>query len=295
MTVYHFIMINIDLDIDMLRCFMEVARTGSFTKAGNNIGLTQSGVSVKIRRLEERLSNPVFNRVSKNLSLTYEGEILFDYAGRILSAHDEAVSRLTKPKASGKLRIGLIDYFLPELLPNLLSRFRKQYPNIHLQVQTGMGIDFIPQFEKGELDIVVTGKDAYQGNCRTLMQEPLVWVVGNDTDIPQDDTPISLALLPSPCNFRKFATEGLEKSNRKWEILFTGTSIANIQAAVQAGMGLSILPMGALKDGLRKAPSHLDLPELPMYSIALITDDKKENDARDVFISYLEAELNNLK
>ena len=153
-------MIPIDLDIDMLRCFMEVAKTGSFTKAGNNIGLTQSGVSVKIRRLEERLNTQIFNRTSKSLSLTLEGEILWDYAGRILSVHNEAVSRLTKPKASGKLRIGLIDYFLPELLPSLLSQFRKQYPNIHLEVRTDIGINLIPQFEKGELDLVVTGKDA---------------------------------------------------------------------------------------------------------------------------------------
>ncbi len=287
-------MIPIDLDIDMLRCFMEVAQTGSFTKAGNNIGLTQSGVSVKIRRLEERLSTQIFNRTSKSLSLTHDGEVLLEYAGRILSVHNEAVSRLTKPKASGKLRIGLTDYFLPELLPNLLGKFRKQYPNIHLEVRTDIGINLIPQFEKGELDLVVTGKDSYQGSCRVLIQEPLIWVIGKDTEVSLHDV-LHLVLLPAPCSFRKMATEGLEKANRKWEVLFTGTSIANIQAAVQAGMGLSILPKGALTEGLRKAPSHLELPELPMYSIVLITDEQTANDARDVFISYLEAELNKLK
>ena len=286
-------MIPIDLDIDMLRCFLEVAKTGSFTKAGNNIGLNQSGVSVKIRRLEERLGTQIFNRTSKSLSLTLEGEILFDYAGRILSVHNEAVSRLTKPKASGKLRIGLIDYFLPELLPNLLSRFREQYPNIHLEVRTDLGINLIPLFEKGELDLVVTGKDACQGNCRVLIQEPLIWVIGKDRVVSLHDV-LHLVLLPSPCSFRKIATEGLDNANRKWEVLFTGTSIANIQAAVQAGMGLSVLPKGALKEGLRKAPSHLELPVLPLYSIVLITDEQKSNDARDVFIVYLDAELNKL-
>jgi len=286
-------MIPIDLDIDMLRCFREVAQTGSFTKAGKAIGLTQSGVSVKIRRLEERLDTQVFNRTSKSLALTPEGEILLDYAGRILAVHNEAVSRLTKPKASGTLRIGLIDYFLPELLPKLLSNFRQQYPNIHLEVRTDVGINLIPMFEKGELDLVVTGKDAYQGHCRVLMQEPLIWVIGKDTELSPHDI-IHLVLLPSPCVFRKMATEGLEKANRKWAVLYTGSSIANIQAAVQAGMGLSILPAGALTEGLRKAPANLQLPELPMYSIVLIKDDEDSNDARDVFVSYLEAELNNL-
>lgn len=287
-------MTPIDLDIDMLRCFREVAETGSFTKAGKNIGLTQSGVSVKIRRLEERLGTRIFSRTSKSISLTFEGEILLDYARRILSVHREAVSRLTKPKATGTLRVGLKDYILPELLPGLLSKFRKQYPHIHLEVRTDVGINLIPAFEKGELDLVVTGRDAYQGNCRVLFQEPLIWVVGMDTEVSVQDV-LHLVLLPSPCVFRRFATEGLEKANRKWKVVFTGTSIANIQAAVQAGIGLSVLPKGALKEGLKKAPSHLELPELPRHSIVLIADEQRSNDARDFFSSYLEAELDNLK
>ena len=294
MTDYYGFMAPIDLDIDMLRCFLEVAETESFTRAGKNIGLTQSGVSVKIRRLEERLGTQLFERTSKSFALTREGETLLEHARRILSVHDEAVSRLTRPKASGNLRIGLTDYFIPEILPNLLSKFRKHYPNIHLEIQTGVGIDLIPLFEKGDLDLVVAGKDAYQGTCRVLTQEPLIWVIGKDTETSLQET-VDLVLLPSPCHFRKIATDRLEKANRKWEVLFTGTSIASVQSAVQAGMGLSILPAGALKEGLRKAPSHLHLPELPMYALALIADEQRRNDARDVFISYLEAELDHFK
>ena len=84
-------MIPIDLDINMLRGFKEVAETGSFTRAGKNIGLTQAGVSKEICRLEERLSVRILNRVSKSFSLTFEGGVSMEYAGRILSAHDEAV------------------------------------------------------------------------------------------------------------------------------------------------------------------------------------------------------------
>lgn len=283
-------MIPIDLDINMLRCFKEVVETGSFTRAGSNIGLTQSGVSVKIRRLEERLNAKIFNRTSKSLSLTHEGDMLLDYAGRILSVHDEAVGRLTSPLASGNLRVGLIDYFLPELLPSLLSKFRQRYPNIHLEVVTDAGMNLMPLYEKGELDLFVAGKNSIQKNCKTLIREPLIWVIGKDTE-PVLKNPVHLALLPSPCSFRRIATESIEKNNMKWEVLFTGTSIANIQAAVQAGMGLSILPLGALKEGIKKAPASMGLPELPMYTIALVTDEQEKNEARDVFISYLEAEL----
>ena len=130
--------------------------------------------------------------------------------------------------------------------------------------------------------------------CRILAQEPLTWIVSSDIETSLYE-PIQLVLLPSPCNFRKLATESLKKANRKCEVLFTGTSTASIQAAVQAGMGLTILPQGAITKGVRKAPSNWELPELPMYSLTLFTDEKTENDARDIFIFYLKAELNNLK
>ncbi len=285
-------MIPIDLEINMLRCFKEVAETGSFTRAGKNIGLTQAGVSIKIRRLEERLNARIFNRTSKNLSLTFEGETLMEYARRILSAHDEAVGRLTTPKVSGRLRIGLIDYFLPELLPGLLTQFRKQYPNIHLDIRIDIGIHLLPLFEKGELDLVVADKDAYEGISGILIEEPLIWVIGKDTEAPPNET-IPLIVFPPPCNFRKLAVESLGEADRKWEIFFTGNSTGSIQTAVQAGLGISILPMGALKEGLRKVPSRMELPELPKYSIALYSDKRKENEARDVFVNYLEAELDN--
>lgn len=286
-------MIPIDLDINMLRCFKEVAETGNFTKAGNNIGLTQAGVSTKIRRLEERLDAKVFNRTSKNISLTYEGKILLDHARRILSAHDEAVSQLTEPKTSGLLRVGLIDYFLPELLPGILNRFGKQYPNIHLDVQTELGIGLIPAFEKGELDLVVSGIEGAQKNYRVLFEEPLIWVISHKTESSIPAT-LPLVLQPSPCSFKKFAIENLDKMNRKWKIVFTGTSTASIQTAVQAGMGLSVLPKGALKEGLKEAPPHLELPELPMFTMVLFMDEKKKNEVRDLFISYLETEIETL-
>jgi len=125
-------------------------------------------------------------------------------------------------------------------------------------------------------------------SVRILRQEQLLLVVGNEADTFLDET-IPLVTLPSPYSFRKISTERLDKMKRKWEILFAGTSIANIQATVQAGIGLGLLLKGAIREGIRKAPAHLNLPELTMYSILLITDDRQDNVVRDVFVSYLEA------
>ena len=109
-----------------------------------------------------------------------------------------------------------------------------------------------------------------------LIQEPLVWTTGGQgAEFDMHET-LPIIALPSPCHFRKIATEALEQRNRKWKIVFTVTSISSVQTAVQAGLGLSVLPMGALKEGLNKAPSKLELPELPMFSIAIFADEQKK-------------------
>ena len=128
----------------------------------------------------------------------------------------------------------------------------------------------------------MTGFDAYEGAAGILYQEPLIWVVGQGVELSALET-IPLALLPPPCRFRRVATELLEKACRTWEVSFTGTSMTGVQAAVQAGIGISILPKGALRKGLR------------MYSLARIVDEAREDDARDVFIGYLEAEPGDLQ
>ncbi len=278
------------LEIDMLRCFMAVAQYESFTKAGDKIGLTQSGVSVKIRKLEERIGVPVFFRTSKTLSLTPDGELLKGYARRILEMHDDAVRRLSAPKASGNLRLGIVDYFVPDMLPVLLGHFSQQYPDIHLEVQTGVGMNLIPLYEQGKLDLVVAGKDAHPSIGRILMRDPLIWTIGLEYEIPENK-PLPLVMLSAPCHFRKMAIEALEKDGSDWKIVFTGTSMASVQAAVQAGLGVTVFPSRALTSKLRQLPLNLGFPELPMHEIALFTDEKQDMPAKKVFIDYLELEL----
>jgi DNA-binding transcriptional LysR family regulator len=98
-----------DLDIDLLRSFVAVAEAGSFTAAADVIGRTQSAVSQKILRLEEALGCRVFERSSRSLSLTREGERLMAPARRMLELNDETIRRFVEPPVAGKLRLGIAD------------------------------------------------------------------------------------------------------------------------------------------------------------------------------------------
>src|SRR5688500_11296172 len=102
-------MARIDLDSDLLRCFVAVADARGFTAAGELIGLTQSGISVRIRNLEDRLGRRLFDRTSRQVNLTEDGELLLSYARRMVDLNDEAIGRLTGGQTQGPLRIGLAD------------------------------------------------------------------------------------------------------------------------------------------------------------------------------------------
>ena len=106
-----------DLDIDLLRCFATVAEQGGFTSAGVALGLTQSAISLKVKRLEDLLGRRVFERTSRRLALTPDGEVLLVYARRLLSLNDEAVRRMTAPPVRGHLRLGVADHWLKRTMP----------------------------------------------------------------------------------------------------------------------------------------------------------------------------------
>lgn len=286
-------MITPELDIDMLRCFVEVAKTKSFTQAGININLTQSGVSVKIRRLEDRLSSKVFKRSTKSLTLTEDGEKLLRHAEKILSVHDEALEELSASPTTRKiLKVGIIEYCLPDLLPGVLEKLGKRYPDISVEVETGLGLHLLPMFEHGDLDLLIAGKDKEVTNSidTILFDEQLFWVVSKQTKSTFDGL-IPLVVFPQQCTFRKLATDHLSNLGRSWEIAFAGTSVASIQAAIKADLGLSILPEGAITDGIMLAPSDLNLPKLPKFPIAIFQRQQNKNDAADFFIRYFENEI----
>src|SRR5438874_807945 len=131
-------MASLNLDIDLLRTFAAVADSGSFTGAAQVVARTQSAVSMQVKRLEEALGRRVFERSSRALALTHEGEVLLDYARRMLALNDESVRRLAQPEIAGKVRLGVTEYFVPNELPAILARFALAHPAVQLDVRMGL-------------------------------------------------------------------------------------------------------------------------------------------------------------
>jgi DNA-binding transcriptional LysR family regulator len=258
-----------DLDIDLLRCFATVAEQGGFTAAGQALGLTQSAVSLKVKRLEEIVRKRVFDRTSRSLAITRDGEVLLAYARRLLALNDEAVRRMIAPPVCGHLRLGVADHFVPQHLAPILARFARTYPDLHLEVEVGRSHELRAACERGALDLVIGKRRDGETAGTPIWTEKLAWAAAPDWERPGADRPLPLAMLPPGCMFRDRALAILARANIAHEIVYVSASLLGVIAAVQAGLGVTVLGRSTLPAGLRELAS---LPPLGGAEMAIFGD-----------------------
>jgi DNA-binding transcriptional LysR family regulator len=285
---------NPDLDIDLLRCFARVAEHGSFTAAGNALGLTQSAVSLKIKRLEDMLRKRVFARTSRRLSLTPDGEVLLVYARRLLSLNDEAVRRMIAPPVRGHLRLGVADHFVPQHLAPILARFARIYPDVQLEVEVGRSHELRAACERGALDLVIGKRREGETLGTPIWTETLAWVGAHDippTHWAPDagrNAPLPLAMLPPGCMFRDRALAMLTRANIAHEIVYTSASLLGVIAAAEAGLAVTVLGSSTLTPGLRDVPV---LPALGTAEMAIFGDTEGRSALIDPLVGFIRESL----
>lgn len=256
----------ITLDPELLRCFIAIADTGSLTAAGDRLGLTQPGVSIRLKKLEDRLQKPLLIRQRSGIVLTAEGAILLKYARQMINLNQEIIHYFNAPDMSGTLRLGIADYVAHTSLQFLLRHFRKCYPKVSLEIHIGLGIDLIPKFDARQLDVVISGIGDSDTAPRLLYQEQLVWACAPEWQ-PHDKGPVDLLSLPAPCSHRAAGIAGLEAAGIPWQQTYTSTNIASIKAALAANLGIAILPISVMDADLRQLRVADGFPPLPLNQI----------------------------
>lgn len=257
-------------DFDLLRTFVSVVDNGGFTRAAARLGLTQSTVSLQVKRLEDALGQRVFIRDRREPSLTAEGEVLLTYARQLLQIADEARVRLLEPDVGGVVRLGTPEDFAALHLSGVLARFARAHPQVSLEVQCDFTVNLLEAFSKGHYDLVLCKREP-QGPGGGLMvwREPLVWAAAERFQYKADG-PVPLVLAPNPDIYRRRAIASLDNLGRSWRVVYTSASFAGIQAAVRGGLGITVLPKEMVNAGLVIVGPEHDLPELADTEVVLL-------------------------
>lgn len=238
------------LDLELLHTLVCVVDEGSFTRAAERVHRTQSTVSQQIRKLEANVGQALLvrDRSGQQVSPTEHGELLTQYARRLLTLSREAREALNTETTVVPVRLGVPEDFDAARMASMLGDFIRARPEARLETVSGMSFDLRRQLDAGEIDIALVKREAGAGECHASWPEQLVWVGARDQDWQADTLP--LALFPQGCIYRQRAIRTLDTARRSWRVAFGSHSLTGIQAAVASGLGVSILPLSAV------LPSH---------------------------------------
>ncbi len=257
-----------NLDTDLLRAFVAVADSKSFTRAGQVLCRTQAAISMQVKRLEGVVDKQLFNRNSRTISLTPEGEFLLGYARRMLRLSDEVMTSFTEPDLQGVVRVGAPDDYATYFLPRVLPHFTQTHPQVRVEVRCDNSVDLLSVLADGQLDLALVTRHPESRGGETIRREPLHWVTAQ-SHLAHEEDPLPLAVFPQGCVCRDVALRALEGINRQWRIAYSSRSISAIQGAVSAGFAVSVMEQSTLPEDVRTLSEDEGFPALPDIEVAL--------------------------
>lgn len=262
----------VNLPTNLLRSFVAIVDTGSMLNASEQVFVTQSALSLQIKRLEELVQQTLFLREGRRLNLTAAGDVLLDYARRVLLLHDEAVAAVSAGRFAGPARIGMVQDFADTLLTGLLSRFAELHPDAQIYARVAGTAELQTLLDRRELDILLGFAAPNDGHAVTVA--PMSWY---GESALADREVIPLAVLEQPCRFREAAIRGLEDAGLQWRIAVETPNLATLKAAVGAGLGITCRTHLFLGEGATL--EHDRLPPLPRVAAILRAGDKLDKAA----------------
>ncbi len=224
----------VNLPTELLRSFAAIVDSGSMLRATERVFVSQSALSLQMKRLEETVQTALFHREGRRLALTPAGQMLLTYAREILATNDRAVSALNGNALAGPARVGLVQDFAETLLSGVLARFAQLNPDTQLQVRVGGSPALLEDLEADRLDVVLCMGAA--DDVAAIRVAPMIWL-GEDDLAASNILP--LAILERPCRFRDAALAALDAEGRAYRVVLETPSLSVLRAAVESGLALS--------------------------------------------------------
>jgi DNA-binding transcriptional LysR family regulator len=258
------------LDLELLKSFVSVIDAGGFTRAGQRVHRTQSTVSQQIKRLEEDVGQLLLIRNGKDVTPTEAGERLLSYARRLLSLADEARDVVAQPGHEGAVRLGIPEDFAAYRLAKLLASCSRKGAGLRLHVRADQSASLKRDLERGELDLALFKRAAGEKGGIAVWPERVHWVASKTQSRDLGEGSVPLVGFPTGCLYRAGAIHALESAGRAWHMAYTSSNLSGIQAAVAAGMGLSILSEMAIQPDHRVLTAREGFAPIDKTEVALV-------------------------
>jgi DNA-binding transcriptional LysR family regulator len=271
-------------DPALLATFLAVAETRSFTRAAEQLGLSQPTVSQQVRRLETAAGRILLSRDTHGVSLTDNGDAMAGFARTILAAEAAATSYFSGSAMRGRLRFGAADDLAATQLPRILRHFRQLHPQVNLELTVNQSLPLYRRLKSGHLDLIFIKKipdardDLIPETGTIVRRDTLVWLAEERTLIEPGE-PVPLITYQTPSISRRLAIEALEAAGRTWRITCNTREVNGMLAAVRAGLGVAAHPHTLIPDDLVKVSNRFSLPDLGEVDFTLLSNPSAPADA----------------
>jgi DNA-binding transcriptional LysR family regulator len=283
------------LDPELLRTFVAVVQTGSLTASSRALHLTQSAISMQMQRLEEQLGCTLLIRSRGGARLTADGEWLLPKARQLLALHEDVFAQRKVARIAGLVRIGAVEHYATVVLPTLLARFCRKYPEVQFDLQIGIPSAMRPRLGV-EYDLVIgMGPQGVATNggvpgATVLARSQAVWVCS-----PKDETwrqrPVPLALPQEGSGVRAWAIAALDGAGIPWRQACCSSSLSALETAVRAGVGVGVFTMQTISDRLRILGRAEGFPTLPRAEVWIAAATGAAPHATSVLHDFLISEI----
>ena len=269
----------LNIPTELLRTLVAVVDQRSFTKAAQSLGVTQPAVSAQVKRLQFLLGYEVLDKSAPGVSLTPRGEMVVAHARRMLSINDQIAQLSGGRPAAKTVRVGIPGDFAGVRIPATLAQFRKRWPDIRFTASATSFENMLRGLRQGDLDLCVAianSKPAIEAHH--LWIDQAVWVKSDTTQLDPGG-PVPLVSFGEDCSCRYTAVHALQRVGRECDFVFTSRSIASLEAAVLAGLGIMVLPRSRVSQTKLTIWEDAPLPELPQLYCGIYLREGGDNRA----------------
>ena len=281
---------NRDIDIALLRAFTSVIDTGSVTAAARLLNRTQAAVSLQIKRLEDLLGLPLFQREHRRLTLTPAGERLLANAQRLVALNDAVFGQMTTREFEGEVRFGVPTDIVRTYIPPVLRRFNTAWPRVRVSLQLGNSHHLQDSYERGEIDLTLTTDQISDRKAETLRVDRLVWV-GAPGGTAHKADPLPLVIGDPSCRFRPAVLEALRHAGRDWRLVLEMSNQVAQDATVSAGIAVSAALRDSVPSSLAILGPDSGLPPLTEFLINMHAPLAGTHPIADALASHIRAEF----
>lgn len=272
-----------NFDIDALRAVVVGVDLGSFSKAASQLGRSPSSISMQVRKLEQQAGRPLFRKRGRGLEPTEAGDMLLDYARRIVALNDEAAAGLGATGGEASVRIGLPQDFFEDVMPEVIRRFAVVRPGVHVEVRAGRNFALQEEVQASRIDAALAFfRPEPTPHADLVASLPLYWLGASQFQCDSSE-PLPLILFDHPCLFRSTALQTLESAGRRWRLSLTTPSLPGVWAALRLRQGISVRTGFAVPRGMVDLGEKLQLEPLPPIELRLLAASEMSPAARDLY------------